>query len=111
MKSEFQRWETVFVTWVDSGSHDSWMSEDEIPMEIPLCHTSGFYYKQTDEIIAIAGSRDTASDNVCNVMVIPLVAIKSIKKVEDEQSKAVSKKSSGKAKGVSSKRTVSPTKK
>jgi hypothetical protein len=78
---EFERWDGVFIEWLDSGSHEGWMPEHELPTDMPVCRTVGFFYRENETGIWVVLNHDTASDDVCGVIQIPKVAITKIRKV------------------------------
>lgn len=75
----------VEIVWVDSHTPDcgAWIGLDEVNWKNLELSTAGYAVHLDDETIGIASSYDHAgsSDQISGVMVIPLVAIKSIRRL------------------------------
>lgn len=68
----------IYVRWLDSAGSGGWHTLSDIPRELMVCETVGWFVEQTDEsiIVALNGVFDgTSSKPFGELIVIPLAVI------------------------------------
>ncbi len=88
MKSKLKKWDIIQIFWLDSMSTSGWKFEDnidELTKDKYLLHTSvGFFVKKEKYQIVIVQSKSADGEeksNVAELLAIPIVCIKKIKKL------------------------------
>ena len=79
---ELPRWAPVKVTWVDSESTMCWQpvtDYDEVAEQV--CVTAGLLVNVTKTLLVLTLSHDEVNDAINGVIVIPLVAIRTLQKL------------------------------
>ena len=66
--------EVQFIRWLDSQSLDQWSEQGEQEVAPALVESIGWIYGETDEAIALAGTR-TVTGQMSGIIVIPKVCI------------------------------------
>lgn len=88
-KTKIERGDPVFVEWIDSSSYDRWQTVEymeECSKRTLDCHSAGFLFKEDKDRVSICTSRalndEGNYDSVNHIIVIPRVAIKSMRKLK-----------------------------
>lgn len=85
LMNDFEKWDYLEVLWADSASIPSgWTASSDIEASPDPCVSVGMLLAQNDYALTLVLSRDMDNGDINSAIIIPWVAIKSIRKLVPE---------------------------
>ena len=78
---KYKKYQILDITWIDANQTTDWQDPDyELPSDLGT-RTVGYFWKETEDYIAVLQSYTTDHTQIDAIMQIPKVTIKEIKQM------------------------------